>query len=141
MFPLQALAVLPEDPLEDVGIDVGNNQCANLVDRQVDPAQGGDQPGRADLIAPVAPVARVIVHTGGGEQPDVVVVTQSMDGQSAQLGEPSDVHELGRHASTVTSRVTQESTGTPAASSAAAGSELQDDGHASAELTAILRRL
>jgi hypothetical protein len=65
----EALAMLPKEALDNVRGDIGSRQWTNLVNRQVHSPQGDDQPGQTDLIPSVAPVARVVIDHGRGEQP------------------------------------------------------------------------
>lgn len=68
----------PKDALNNVRGDVGSQQWTNLVNEQVHPSQGDDQPGQTDLIPSVAPIARVLIDHGRGEQPNVVAVPQTV---------------------------------------------------------------
>src|SRR5947208_1355594 len=103
--------MLPKDALNNVRGDVGSQQWTNLVNGQVHPPQGDDQPGQTDLIPSVAPIARVMIDHGRGEQPNVVAVPQTVHRQPAQPSELTDRDQtVVRHAFTVMSRVTPVST-------------------------------
>jgi len=67
---------------------------ADFVNGQVDPPQRLDESRLMDLCAAVPAIAGRGIHLSGRQQPDIVVVTQRVDRESADPSEPPDRQQL-----------------------------------------------
>jgi hypothetical protein len=74
---------------------VGAEEAADLVERDVQPAQATDRLGVARLSEGVVAVAARVVDARRLEQPDVVVMAQRLHRQTAEAGEAADGQLLG----------------------------------------------
>ena len=62
----------------------------DLVQRHVEAAEAADDLGGRDLIRRIAAVTGLLIHIGGLEQADPVIVTQRLDAQMSRASEVTD---------------------------------------------------
>ena len=78
------------------GVSAGQ-QRPHVGQRQADPAQPGDEPGRRHLVGPVAPVAGARVHRRRHQHAGPVVEPQRADRQPARAGQLTDAQQVALH--------------------------------------------
>ena len=62
----------------------------DVVQRHVEAAEAADDLGGRDLIRRIAAVTGLLIHIGGLEQADPVIVTQRLDAQMSRASEVTD---------------------------------------------------